>query len=157
MRIGFGVAGLLTIENLWRNTERTRRWHVWPLCLAVGGLFAYELFLFSDAFITLGRVDPGLALGRAIVAGIHGAAAGAGDGAQPRVAGRHPCLPPGRAAHGHAWRERLFPPCRGLVAMLLRGFGGDWGLVLQLAMLFGSIVVLATVLSSGNLRRGSNI
>ena len=40
-----------------------------------------------------------------------------------------------------------------IVAMLLRGFGGDWGLVLQLAMLFGSIVVLATVLSSGSVRR----
>ncbi len=40
-----------------------------------------------------------------------------------------------------------------IVAMVLRGFGGDWGLVLQLAMLFGSVVVLATVLSSGSLRR----
>jgi hypothetical protein len=68
VRIGFGVAGLLTIENLWRNTEPQRRWHVWPLCLAVGGLFAYELFLFSDAFITRGRVNPGLNLGRPIVA-----------------------------------------------------------------------------------------
>src|SRR5437016_9022246 len=68
IRIGFGVAGLLTIENFWRNTEPERRWHVWPLCVAIGGLFAYELFLFSDAFITRGRVDPGLALGRPIVA-----------------------------------------------------------------------------------------
>src|SRR5262249_8189873 len=40
-----------------------------------------------------------------------------------------------------------------VVAMLLRGFGRDWGLVLQLAMLFGSVVVLATVLSSGSIRR----
>jgi putative PEP-CTERM system histidine kinase len=40
-----------------------------------------------------------------------------------------------------------------IVGMVLRKFGGDWGLVLQLAMLFGSIVVLATVLSSGSLRR----
>src|SRR5260370_25177676 len=68
IRIGVGVAGLLTIENFWRNTEPERRWHVWPLCVAIGGLFAYELFLFSDAFITRGRVDPGLALGRALVA-----------------------------------------------------------------------------------------
>src|SRR5712691_2010316 len=28
LRIGFSVAGLLTIENLWRNTETQRRWHV---------------------------------------------------------------------------------------------------------------------------------
>ncbi|MGH7048872.1 MAG: hypothetical protein ACREE2_21105, partial [Stellaceae bacterium] len=63
MRVGFGVFGLLTIENLWRNTEPERRWQAWPLCLGLGFLFAYELFLFSDAFITRGQVDPGLGLG----------------------------------------------------------------------------------------------
>src|ERR1700760_5157193 len=35
IRIGFGVAGLLTIENLWRNAEPERHWHVWPLCVAI--------------------------------------------------------------------------------------------------------------------------
>lgn len=40
-----------------------------------------------------------------------------------------------------------------IAAMLLREFGGDWGLVLQLAMLLGSVVVLVTVLSSGTFRR----
>jgi len=153
MRIGFAVAGLLTIENLWRNTEAQQRWHVWPMCLAIGGLFAYELFLFSDAFITLGRVDPGLALGRAIVATFM----------TPLLALA--------MARNREWRIDIhvsrqvvlhtatlgasgcFLLAVAIVAMLLRQFGGDWGLVLQLAMLFGSIVVLATVLSSGNLRR----
>ena len=41
IRIGFGVAGLLTIENFWRNTEPERRWHVWPLCVAIGGYSVY--------------------------------------------------------------------------------------------------------------------
>jgi putative PEP-CTERM system histidine kinase len=153
MRIGFGVIGLLTIENLWRNTEPPQRWHVWPLCLALGGLFAYELFLFSDAFITRGRVDPGLALGRAIVSAFM----------TPLLALA--------MARNRQWRVDIhvsrqvvlhtatlgasgsFLLAVAIVGMVLRGFGGDWGLVLQLAMLFGSIVVLATVLSSGNLRR----
>src|SRR5690242_16319566 len=153
IRIGFGVAGLLTIENFWRNTEPERRWHVWPLCVAIGGLFAYELFLFSDAFITRGRVDPGLALGRPIVAAFMA----------PLLALA--------MARNREWRVDIhvsrqvvlhtatlvasgcFLVAVAVVAILLRGFGGDWGLVLQLAMLFGSIVVLATVLSSGNLRR----
>lgn len=39
---------------------------------------------------------------------------------------------------------------------LLRGFGGDWALVLRLALLFGSVVVLATLLSSGDIRRRLN-
>src|SRR5437879_1287919 len=69
IRIGFGVAGLLTIENFWRNTEPERRWHVWPLCVAIGRLFAYELFLFCVAFITPGRVDTDLyRVRRALVA-----------------------------------------------------------------------------------------
>jgi len=153
IRIGFGVAGLLTIENFWRNTEPERRWHVWPLCVAIGGLFAYELFLFSDAFITRGRVDPGLALGRPIVAAFMA----------PLLALA--------MVRNREWRVDIhvsrqvvlhtatlvasgcFLVAVAVVAMLLRGFGGEWGLVLQLAMLFGSIVVLATVLSSGSVRR----
>ncbi len=153
IRIGFGVAGLLTIENFWRNTEPERRWHVWPLCVAIGGLFAYELFLFSDAFITRGRVDAGLALGRPIVAAFMA----------PLLALA--------MARNREWRVDIhvsrqvvlhtatlvasgcFLVAVAVVAVLLRGFGGDWGLVLQLAMLFGSIVVLATVLSSGSVRR----
>jgi putative PEP-CTERM system histidine kinase len=153
MRVGFGVFGLLTIENLWRNTEPARRWHVWPVCLALGLLYAYELFLFSDAFITRGRVDPGLALGRGIAAGFM----------TPLIALA--------MARNREWRVDIhvsrqvvlhtatllasgcFLLAVALVAMLLRGFGGDWGLVLQLAMLFGSIVVLGTVLSSGSLRQ----
>jgi putative PEP-CTERM system histidine kinase len=153
VRIGFGVIGLLTIENLWRNTEPQRRWHVWPLCLALGGLFAYELFLFADAFITRGRVDPGLALGRAIVAAFMA-----------------PLLALAMARNRewrvdiHVSRQVVFHTATllasgcfllavAIVAMVLRKFGGDWGLVLQLAMLFGSIVVLATVLSSWSIRR----
>jgi putative PEP-CTERM system histidine kinase len=153
LRIGFSVAGLLTVENLWRNTEPHRRWHMWPLCLAVGGLFAYELFLFSDAFITGGRVDPGLGLGRALVAAFM---------APPLALAM---------ARNREWRIDIhvsrqvvlhtatlgasgcFLLAVAVVGMLLREFGGDWGLVLQLAMLFGSIVVLATVLSSGSIRR----
>jgi putative PEP-CTERM system histidine kinase len=153
IRIGFGVAGLLTIENFWRNTEPERRWHVWPLCVAIGGLFAYELFLFSDAFITRGRVDPGLALGRPVVAAFMA----------PLLALA--------MARNREWRVDIhvsrqvvlhtatlvasgcFLVAVAVVAILLRGFGGEWGLVLQLAMLFGSIVVLATVLASGSARR----
>jgi putative PEP-CTERM system histidine kinase len=153
VRIGFGVWGLLTVENLWRNTDPQRRWHVWPLCLGLGGLFAYELFLFSDAFITQSRVDPGLALGRPIVAAF----------TTPLLALA--------MARNREWRVDIhvsrqvvlhtatllasgsFLLAVAIVGMVLRGFGGDWGLVLQLAMLFGSVVVLATVLSSGNVRR----
>jgi putative PEP-CTERM system histidine kinase len=153
VRVGFGVFGLLTIENLWRNSEPARRWQAWPLCLGLGLLYAYELFLFSDAFITRGRVDPGLALGRPIAAA---------------------CLAPLLAlamVRNREWRIDIhvsrevvlhtatllasgcFLLAVAIVAVVLRRLGGDWGLVLQLAMLFGSVVVLATVLTSGSFRQ----
>jgi putative PEP-CTERM system histidine kinase len=153
VRIGFGVLGLLAVENLWRNTEPHQHWHVWPLCLALGGLFSYEMFLFSDAFITRGRVDPGLGLGRAVAAAFM----------TPLLALA--------MARNREWRVDIhvsrqmvlhtatllasgcFLLAVAAVAMVLHRVGGEWGLVLQLAMLFGSILVLATVLSSGNLRR----
>jgi putative PEP-CTERM system histidine kinase len=153
VRIGFGVAGLLTIENLWRNTEAERRWHVWPLCVAIGGLFAYELFLFSDAFITRGRVDPGLALGRPIVAAFMAPLLAL---AMVRNLEWRVDIHVSRQVVLHTATliaSGCFLLAVAIVAMLLRGFGGEWGLVLQLAMLFGSIVVLATVLSSGSVRR----
>jgi putative PEP-CTERM system histidine kinase len=153
VRVGFGVFGLLTIENLWRNTAASRRWHVWPICLTLGLLYAYELFFFSDVFITRGRIDPGLALGRAIAAAFM----------TPLLALA--------MVRNREWRVDIhvsrqvvlhtvtllasgcFLLAVAIVGMLLRGFGGDWGLVLQLAMLFGSIVVLVTVLSSGSFRQ----
>jgi putative PEP-CTERM system histidine kinase len=153
VRIGFGVLGLLTVENLWRNTPPMQRWHVWPVCLALGLLFAYELFLFSDAFITRGRVDAGLALGRAIAASF----------AVPLLALAMARNPEWRVDI-HVSRQVVlhtatllasgcFLLAVAVVALLLRGLGGDWGLVLQLAMLLGSIVVLVTVLSSGSFRQ----
>jgi putative PEP-CTERM system histidine kinase len=153
VRVGFGVFGLLTIENLWRNTPPSRRWHVWPICLALGGLFAYELFLFSDAFITRGRVDPGLALGCPIVAAFMAPLLALAMARNPQW---RIDIHVSRQVVLHTatlLASGCFLLAVAVVAMLLRGFGGDWGVVLQLAMLFGSVVVLVTVLSSGSVRQ----
>jgi putative PEP-CTERM system histidine kinase len=63
--IVLSVCALLLVENLFRNTLPARRWHIFPLCIAVGGLFAYELVVFSGAVITR-AIDPVLLAGRGI-------------------------------------------------------------------------------------------
>jgi putative PEP-CTERM system histidine kinase len=63
--IVIAVCGLLLVENLFRNTLAARRWHIFPLCISVGGLFVYELFVFSGAIITR-AVDPVLLAGRGV-------------------------------------------------------------------------------------------
>jgi putative PEP-CTERM system histidine kinase len=152
-RIGLGVGGLFVTENLWRNTEPERRWHVWPICLALGGMFAYDLFLFADAFIRRSLVDPGLALGQAILATL----------ATPLLALA--------MARNREWRVDIhisrqvvlhtatlvgsgsFLLAVGLVAFLLREIGGVWGLPIQLAILIGSVFMLGAVLSTSRFHR----
>src|SRR5205807_5722439 len=54
LRVGLGVAGLLAAENLLRNAGDARRRDLWPLCLALGATFAFELFLYADHLMILG-------------------------------------------------------------------------------------------------------
>ncbi len=53
-RVLIAIVGLLLVENLLRNTRASRRWHIFPLCLAAGSLFAYDLFVFAEALIMRG-------------------------------------------------------------------------------------------------------
>ena len=50
------VFGLLLVERLFRNVSPDFRWSIKPLCLGLGGVFLFDLYLFSDALL-LNRVD----------------------------------------------------------------------------------------------------
>ena len=63
VRVAVAVTGLLVVENLYRNTSEARRWHVVPICIGIGGMFAYDLFLYSDALL-FRRVDLSLLAAR---------------------------------------------------------------------------------------------
>jgi putative PEP-CTERM system histidine kinase len=152
-RVALGIVGLLAVENLWRNTQPRLRWHVWPLCLAIGSLYAYNLALFADAFMLRRPADPTLVLGEVIVATFM----------TPLFALA--------MARNRDWRidihvsrqvvlhtvtlvtSGVFLVVVGFLGMLLRGVGGAWGVPLQLAMLIGSMFGLGIVLSSEGFRR----
>jgi hypothetical protein len=42
------IAGLVLVEQVYRNTPPQRRWGVKFLALGLGGIFAFDLFLFAD-------------------------------------------------------------------------------------------------------------
>jgi putative PEP-CTERM system histidine kinase len=156
LRLCVGVAGLLAVENLWRNTAAERRWHLRPLCLAVGSLFAFDLFLYADAFMNRRSIDPGLALG------------------QPMVGIAMAPLLLLAMARNREWKidvhvsrqlvlhtatliaSGCFLIAVAIAGALVRGLGSDWGPPVQLAMLIGSVFVLAVVLSSETPRRRLN-
>jgi putative PEP-CTERM system histidine kinase len=45
------LIGMISIEQLYRNTRPDRRWSIKFMCFAVGGLFAYDFYLYSDALL----------------------------------------------------------------------------------------------------------
>ncbi|HEY1503246.1 MAG TPA: XrtA/PEP-CTERM system histidine kinase PrsK [Stellaceae bacterium] len=151
-REAIAIFGLLLVENLFRNTPARRQWSVVPLCIALGGLFAYQLFLYSDALL-FGWVSDVF------------------TAARPAVV----CLVAPFLAltlrRNRGWKVELhlsqslvlhsltlvasgiFLLAIATVASLLRDpDGGEWGRVTQVAALFGSILVLASIVSSGSIK-----
>jgi putative PEP-CTERM system histidine kinase len=150
-REGLAVAGLLLVENLYRNTEQKRLWNVAPLCIAIGGFFAYQLFLYANALLT-GHVNPLFAEARLAATAL----------SAPFLALT--------LARNRDWRIDIHISRRVVfhtftlvvsggfllaVAALgaaLHEMGGEWGPAAQVISLFGAILVLALVLSSGGIK-----
>lgn len=151
LRAGLGIAGLLAAENLLRNTEEMERRNIFPLCLGLGEIFAFELFLYADRLIVPG-VDPVLAQGRGLSALI----------AVPLLAMA--------MARNREWRidihvsrtvvfhtaalvaSGLFFIAVAAIGLVVRSVGGRWGGIFQLLTLVGAATLLVPILGSRELR-----
>ncbi len=151
VRLMFAMLGMLLVEQLYSNTPARERWGIKFACLGIGGLFAYDFYLYSDALL-FRYVNQEIWAARGIV-----------------VALMAPLLAVS-AARNPSWalglslsRQIVFRSAAlvgsaiYLVAMAssayyIRYFGGAWGPVMQLVYLFGAVIVLAGVLFSGALR-----
>jgi len=150
-RVIVAIVGLLLVENLFRNTRSSRRWHIFPLCLAAGSLFAYDLFVFADGLIAR-SVDISLLAVRGVLLvliapllvvtmvrnedwriDIH---------VSRRVVFHTATLTAGG----------IFLLAAGGAASLLGRIEGEWGSLLKVAFFCGSFLVLATVVSTESLR-----
>jgi putative PEP-CTERM system histidine kinase len=150
-RVILAIVGLLLVENLFRNTLGSRRWHIFPLCLAAGSLFAYDLFVFVEALIVR-SVDIALLSVRGIVLVL--------------------IVPPLvlTMVRNENWRIEIHVSRRvvfhtatltaggvfllvaGGAASLLGQIPGEWGPVLKIVFFGGSLLLLATVVSTESLR-----
>ena len=150
-RFALAVGGLLLMENLLRNTRADRRWGIKYLCFGIGGLFAYDFFMYADALL-FHRVNPDLLAARGIIGAV----------TVPLIAVA--------ARRNPAWSLDIFVSRQVvfhsatllgagvyLLAMAGAGFylrevGGEWGLVLQAIFLFAAVLLLILVVSSGSIR-----
>jgi putative PEP-CTERM system histidine kinase len=150
-RVAVSVCGILVIENLYRNTSPGRRWHVVPMCVAIGTLFAYDLFVFCEA-VVLHRLDPPLLAGQGVVAAL----------IVPLLV-LTMARNPGWNIDIHVSRRVVFHgatlTASGIFLLLAAGVGGligrlpgEWARVSEIAFFCGSLVLLLTVLSTESLR-----
>jgi len=149
--LGQAVIGLMCIEQLLRNVATGQHWGIRPLAIGLGAVFAFELYLYSDALL-LGRIDLAVWSARAAV---------------------FACSTPLLAlatARNKEWSRSLAVSHRvvfhatvlltsaayllGVAALgyLVRLFGGVWGPVLQIVLFVAALMVLGTVLTLGTFR-----
>ena len=149
--LALALLGLILVEQIFRNTPLESRWSIKYLCLGLGGLFAYDFYLYSDAFL-LKNLDEEIWGARGYINAI----------VVPLIAVS--------AARNPQWSLDVFvsrsfvfhsSAMMGggiyLLAMAAGGYyiksvGGDWSSLGQLVFFFGAILVLLIVLFSGHMR-----
>ncbi len=145
------VLGLVLVEQFYRNTRPDLRWFIKFLCIALGALFAFDFYLYSDALL-FSRIDHNLWIARGIVAAM----------VTPLIAVS--------AARNQDWsfdifvsRQMVFHSATLLAAGIylllmatagyyIKFYGGEWGAVAQAVFLVGAFLILILLLFSGQIR-----
>lgn len=145
------VLGLVLIEQLFRNLSDDTRWNAKPLCLGLGGVFLFDLYLFSQA-VLFQSLDADAAdirgAVRALVVPLLLLSTTRGKGWLTRVQ-------VSRTAAFHSATLLLagaYLLFMSAVGYYVRYFGGEWGRALQLGLVFVALVLLTTLALSGSVR-----
>lgn len=150
------LMALVLLEQIYRNSSQSARGALKYFAIGVGALFAYDLFLYSQAELLRG-ISADAWNARGILAAC----------AVPAIAIA--------ARRNPQWSLDIFVSRQVvfytttflaagiyLVLMAIGGFyvrevGGSWGRVGQIAFFAGAVVVLATLLTSSSLRRHAQV
>ncbi len=149
--MALSVFGLVLVEQVFRNIAQDSRWNAKPVCLALAGSFAFDLYVYSQAVI-FDRVDLDAF---SIRGAVHALMAPLLMIATTRRGDWISQLRVSRSAAFHsatlliAGSYLIFISA---VGYYVRFFGGDWGGALQLALVFLSLIVLSILALSGTVR-----
>ena len=145
------AAGLSLTETVFRSFRSGDRWGVKYLCLAIGGMFAYDVFFYSDALLYR-QIDEALRNIRGFAVAL----------LVPlfvinivRAESRHIAL--SLSAHMVFGSTVLlgaggYLGIMAVAAYYIRDYGGTWSQALQVIFIFAAILLLCVALLSGTLR-----
>ena len=145
------VLGLVLVEQVYRSTRPEDRWAIKFLCLGLGGLFAYDFYLYANAAL-FNAMDAQVWAARGFVAAL----------VTPLIAVSAARNPEWAAPVGLS-RSMVFHTASllgaGIYLLLMAGagyylrlFGGEWGDVVQTVFIFTAAMLLVLLMFSGTLR-----
>jgi putative PEP-CTERM system histidine kinase len=150
-RVGMAVLGMLLVEQLYRNKPEAERWALKFACLGIGGMFAYDFYMYSDAML-FHAVNPDIWAARGVVNALTvpliAASVARSTSWTSELAVSRRVMFHSAALFGSA----IYLLTMGSAGYYLRYFGGSWGSVMQVTFLFGALVVLVVTLFSGTFR-----
>ncbi len=151
VRVGLAVFGLILVEQLFRRAHPQARWTLRPLCVALAGVFAFDLAFYANAML-FGHLDVDIWVARGIANAL----------VIPFIAvatARNPVW----TVDVHLSRDMVFHSTAILVSgvfllgvagagFLVRYLGTEWGRAVQIVLLFAAVLIVAYVASSGSFR-----
>jgi len=149
--LGFSLLGLVLVEQLYRNTPQHNKWAIKFLCLGIGGIFVFDIYLYSNALL-FKQIDPVLWDSRGIAIAL----------IAPLIAiaaARNPdwSIVPFVSRHFIFYSTSLFAAGIYMFLMAVSGYyikiyGESWGPVLQVIFSSGAILLLIVIMMSGQAR-----
>lgn len=154
--LALSIFGLVLTEQIWRNTPEDSRWGTKPLCLGLAAISAFDIYHFADALL-FSRFDVDLWAARGFVYTLAApllavsTVRARADVFRVRVSRRVVFHTATLVASG---AYLLFMAAAGYY---VRYFGGEWGRAVQVAFLFGALLLLGAVIVSGSARAKARV
>ena len=150
-RVGLAVLGIVLVEQLYRNRPAQDRWAIKFACLGIGAMFAYDFYLYSNTML-FHQVDPDIWAARGVVNALTVPLIAL---SMARSASWSSELALSRRVMFHSaalFGSAIYLLAMGSAGYYLRFVGGSWGTVMQVAFLFGALILLVVILFSGTFR-----
>ncbi len=145
------IIGLMLVEQFYRNTARDQQWAVRYLFLGLGGLFAYDLYLYANALLFT-RLDAASWTARGLVNAIIVPFIAVAARRNPHwsvevFVSRHIVFHSAALLGAGGYLMLI-----AMAGYYIRYYGGDWGGVIQVAFFFLAVILLAALLFSAQVR-----
>lgn len=145
------ILGLLLIEKIFRGTVPEQRWAIKFLCLGIGGVFAFDFYMYSEALL-FRAVDVEVWSARgyvnALVVPMLGISAARNPQWSVEVVLSRRLVFQSITVLGAG----LYLLAMAVAGFYIRAVGGDWGVVGQTVFFFSALVLLLALMFSGEMR-----